>query len=80
MECFDLAIKEVKLLSPNEVFLVRDLFKGYEWNRLATGERRVLGSLFLKEVKNGELKEVVQYYKKSSANQHLYIKLEDSRV
>lgn len=52
VECFDLAIKEVKVLSPDdEVFLIRDLFKGDEWNKLATGKRRVPGSLFLKKSK-----------------------------
>lgn len=80
MECYDLAIEEVKSLFPGEIFLVRDLFKGYEWNRFDIGERRVLGSLFLKEVQNGELKKIVRYHKKSSANQHLYIKLENPRV
>ena len=27
------AIEETKHLYTNEIFLVRDLFKGYEWNR-----------------------------------------------
>ena len=29
------AIDETKHLNHNEIFLVRDLFKGYEWNRIS---------------------------------------------
>ena len=75
MDCLKKAIQEIHQLSGGEEFLVKDLFKGYEWNRLAIGERRTLGSLFLNEVKNGELKPQVKVAKKSSANQQIYIKL-----
>lgn len=74
MECLKLAIQEVKNLDPGEKFLVKDLFKGYEWNRLAIGDRRSLGSLFLHEVKDGDLKDEIKIGVKSSANQQLYIK------
>lgn len=40
------AIKETHNLNINEVFLVRDLFKGYEWNRISRGDRLLLGTLF----------------------------------
>ena len=30
-----IAINETKKLNANEIFLVRDLFKGYEWNRIS---------------------------------------------
>ena len=30
----DRAIEETKHLHTNEIFLVRELFKGYEWNRI----------------------------------------------
>lgn len=75
MHCLNIAIKEVESLSLNETFLVKDLFKGYEWNRLAIGERRSLGSLFLNEVRNGRLQNKVLASDKSSANQQLYIKV-----
>lgn len=45
------AINETKNLHENEVFLVRDLFKGYEWNRISRGDRLLLGTLFLNYVK-----------------------------
>ncbi|MGM7665114.1 single-stranded DNA-binding protein [Bacillaceae bacterium C204] len=69
-----MAIQEVENLNSDERFLVKDLFKGYEWNRLAIGDRRSLGALFLHEVKYGELKERIQVGIKSSANQQQYIK------
>lgn len=44
------AINETKNLNSNEVFLVRDLFKGYEWNRISRSDRLLLGTLFLNYV------------------------------
>lgn len=75
MNCLEFAVKETKYLKPDEEFLVKDLFKGYEWNRLAIGERRSLGALFLNEVKNGSLKNTIKVTKKSSANQQVYTKI-----
>ncbi|WP_241773330.1 single-stranded DNA-binding protein [Bacillus sp. LL01] len=75
MDCLNRAIREIPNLKIGEEFLIKDLFKGYEWNRLGIGERRTLGSLFLNEVKNGTLKSIVIVAKKSSANQQLYMKL-----
>ncbi|MBO0602635.1 single-stranded DNA-binding protein [Sporosarcina sp. E16_3] len=74
MKCLNLAIQEVENLESGEVFLVKDLFKGYEWNRLDTGERRSLGALFLKKVRHDDLQTVVEVGLKSSANQQQYIK------
>ncbi|MFJ7763846.1 MULTISPECIES: single-stranded DNA-binding protein [Bacillus cereus group] len=74
MDCLKLAIQEVENLNPGEMFLIKDLFKGYEWNRLAIGDRRSLGSLFLHEVKYGELNEKIEIGIKSSANQQQYKK------
>ena len=44
------AIEETKHLRTNEIFLVRDLFKGYEWNRISRSDRLLLGTLFLNYV------------------------------
>ena len=44
------AIVETKHLHTNESFLVRDLFKGYEWNRISRSDRLLLGTLFLNYV------------------------------
>lgn len=46
-EILNIAIKETENLSQGEV---RDLFKGYEWNRISRSERLLLGTLFLNYV------------------------------
>ena len=46
----DRAIEETKHLHTNEIFLVRELFKGYEWNRISRRDRLLLGTLFLNYV------------------------------
>jgi len=44
------ALSEAKNLKEGETFLVKDLFKGYLWNRIPKGDRLLLGSLFLSYV------------------------------
>ena len=41
------AVNETAELSDGEVFLLRDLFKGYEWNRISRSTRLLLGTLFI---------------------------------
>jgi hypothetical protein len=41
------AIDETAHVREEETFLVKDLFKGYEWNRILKGDRLMLGSMFL---------------------------------
>ena len=41
-DLLDRAIEETKYLHTNEIFLVRDLFKGYEWNRISRSDRLLL--------------------------------------
>ena len=41
------AVDETSHVWEGETFLVKDLFKGYEWNRIPKGERLMLGSMFL---------------------------------
>jgi hypothetical protein len=40
-------LDETKHLREGECFLVKDLFKGYLWNRIPKGDRLMLGSMFL---------------------------------
>lgn len=71
-ELLEAAVKETRLLQQGEVFLVRDLFKGYEWNRIPVKYRLLLGALLLNHVYNaGDEIEVIS---KTSSNQQRYRK------
>jgi len=66
------AVKETEKLTDGEVFLVKDLFKGYVWNRIPRKDRLLLGTLFLNRVKiNSNLKPI----EKTSSKQQKYKKL-----
>ena len=69
------AINETENLNKGEVFLVRDLFKGYEWNRISRSQRLLLGTLFLNYVNIS--KNYMQAIEKTSSGQQKYrIKME----
>lgn len=67
------AIKEVENLRDGEIFLIKDLFKGYVWNRIAVKDRLLLGILFLNYVHSakGELVAI----EKTSSHQQRYKKV-----
>ena len=67
----EIAIKETINLKTNEVFLLRELFKGYEWNRIERKDRLLLGSLFLNYVKNENSN--IKILEKTSSGQQKYI-------
>lgn len=74
-ELLNIAIKEAENLNRGEVFLVRDLFKGYEWNRISRSERLLLGTLFLNYINSS--KGSIQAIEKTSSGQQRYkIKIE----
>ncbi len=68
----DEAIKETEYLNDGEVFLVKDLYKGYFWNRIPRRTRLLLGIFFLNHVKktNGIIKPI----EKTSSKQQRYQK------
>ncbi|MHC1722953.1 MAG: single-stranded DNA-binding protein [Aminipila sp.] len=66
------AIDEIKKLQSGEEFLVKDLFKGYEWNRIQFKDRLLLGTLFLNMITSEQLG--VEAIKKTSSNQQKYRK------
>lgn len=65
------AVEETKSIQPEETFLVKDLFKGYEWNRIPRKDRLLLGTLFLNYVNQKELN--IMPIEKTSSNQQRYI-------
>jgi len=69
-ELLEIAIKETENLMDDEVFLVKDLFKVYEWNRIPRNDRLLLGTLFLNYVNktNGKILAI----EKTSSGQQKY--------
>ncbi|WP_291637432.1 single-stranded DNA-binding protein [Clostridium sp.] len=67
------AITELVNLNSGEVFLVKELFKGYVWKRLGKGERLTLGTLFINEVKNNPSLGIT-VLDKTTSNQQKYKK------
>ena len=66
------AIDETKHVREGEIFLVKDLFKGYEWNRIAKWDRLMLGSLFLSYIGTHDCKVTVA--DKGASGQQKYLK------
>lgn len=65
------ACNEIKHLQSGETFLVKELFKGYLWNRISKSERLTLGTLFLNYAQN-DGRALIEPLGKSSANQQIY--------
>ena len=72
-ELLEEAIRETENLNEDEVFLVKDLFKGYVWNRIPRKDRLLLGTLFLNYVNmtEGSIKAI----ENTSSNQQRYKKI-----
>ncbi len=68
----EIAMSEISNLNLGEPFLLRDLFKGYEWNRISRSDRLLLGTLFLNYINtaNNEVTPI----EKTSSGQQKYIK------
>lgn len=64
------AIKETDSLYDGEIFLLRDLFKEYEWNRISRSTRLLLGTLFLNKITSENLE--IEASAKTSSGQQKY--------
>lgn len=73
-ELLDEAIKETENLKEDEIFLLKDLFKGYLWNRIPRKDRLLLGTLFLNQVNKMGGKDI-KAIEKTSSNQQRYVKM-----
>ena len=62
------AVLETENISNGEKFLIKDLFKGYEWNRISRSDRLLLGTLFLNYINSSE-KNIIAIEKTSSGQQ-----------
>jgi len=64
------ALSETKNLEEGESFLVKDLFKGYLWNRIPRGDRLLLGSMFLSYVGSQDCH--ISVLNKGASGQQMY--------
>lgn len=69
------AIKETENLNAGEIFLVRELFVGYKWNRIPHRDRLLLGILFLNHVNSANSD--LQVIEKTPSNQQRYRKVKN---
>lgn len=76
-ELLEIAKAELSHLLPEEVFLLRDLFKGYEWNRITRSDRLLLGTLFLNYIKTNDIG--IGPIEKTSSGQQRYISCKEER-
>jgi len=73
-DLLETAKEEIKNLDKGDMFVVKDLFKGYEWNKIARADRLRLGVLFLSWVQ-GDGKKLVKIEEKTHSGQQSYTKL-----
>lgn len=71
-ELLEIAKSETSNLLLGEVFLLKDLFKGYEWNRISRSDRLLLGTLFLNYIRT--TKNGIDAIEKTSSGQQMYKK------
>lgn len=73
-DLFDIAIRTLPEVEPGEIFIVRDLFRGFEWNRIKKGNRTKLGGVFYAYAQNAGAN-CVEPIGKTPQNQQIYKKL-----
>ena len=72
-ELFDAAVISLNDVLPGEEFIVKELFRGFEWNRIPVGNRTKLGSMFL-AFAGREGENLVEILGKTPQNQQIYKK------
>ncbi len=77
-DLLELAIKETENLIEDEIFLVKELFKGYEWNRIPRNDRLLLGTLFLNHVNKTD--GAIQAIEKTTSGQQKYRKVSNKNA
>lgn len=71
---FKIATDAVNEINSEGQFIVKDLFRGFEWNRISKGNRTKLGGMFFNYSKN-EGSGVIRGIGKTPQNQQKYEKL-----
>lgn len=68
------AISKTGSLTPNTIFLLKDLFTGVEWDELSSGDKRDFGRQFKNLVNRGAVPNVV-FIGKAQNNSSKYKKV-----
>ena len=68
-EACDIVENELK---PEEIFMVRDLVRGFEWNRIPRGDRTRLGSMFFAYAQGDDGSKLIEPTDKTPQNQQRY--------
>lgn len=71
---FEIAVTTLEDVEAGEIFIVKELFRGFEWNRIAKGNRTKLGSMMYAYAL-GEGAEALEPLDKTPQNQQRYRKL-----
>lgn len=75
-ELFKNAKETLNQVEEDEEFIVKDLFTGFEWNRIDIGNRSKLGAMFFNFSKHDD-KLIIVGIGKTTQNQQKYRKLHD---
>ncbi len=75
LELFDIAIATLDEVEAGEVFIVKDLFKGFEWVRIPKGLRTKLGSMIFAYANGAMGSSIIEPLDKTAQNQQRYKKL-----
>ena len=71
---FDVAVHSLADVEAGESLIVKDLFRGFEWDRIARGDRTRLGGMMLNYA-GGDGASVLEPVAKTPQNQQIYKKL-----
>ena len=74
IELFELAKKATNDVASGEIYIVKDLFRGFEWNRIFKGDRTKLGSMYFSYAQNEGSTDIVPLGK-TPQNQQQYRKI-----
>jgi len=78
-ELLDAAKTKLVNLESGEIFLFRNLFKDYKWNRISRSHRLLLGTLFLNYIKSNDMG-IVPIVKISSGQRRYQLKNINLRI
>ena len=74
-DLFEIVIRTLDDVKTGESFIVKELFRGFEWNRIKKGNRNKLCSMVLAYSNSNDGSSVIEPLGKTPQNQQIYKKL-----